>query len=101
LIAIDTSALIAILLAEPEADAFEHRIVLEPVCMSTVSLQEASMVLVGRRPDRGAAAWQRLDEIISEVPIEIVAYDQKLAEIGRVVFVQLGERPASGQAQLG
>jgi uncharacterized protein with PIN domain len=69
--------------------------------MSTVSLQEASMVLVGRRPDRGAAAWQRLDEIISEVPIEIVAYDQKLAEIGRVVFVQLGERPASGQAQLG
>jgi ribonuclease VapC len=90
LIAVDTSALIAILFAEPEADAFEHRIALEPVCMSTVSLQEASMVLAGRRPGQGPAAWQWLDQLVRDVPIEIVSYDQEQAEIGRLAFARFG-----------
>lgn len=91
MIAIDTSALIAILFSEAEADAFERRIVVEPVCMSTVSLQEASMVLAGRRPDRGPASWQRLDELIHDTPIEIVGYDREQAEIGREAFVRFGK----------
>jgi len=88
-IAVDTSALIAILFAEPEADAFQHRIALEPVCPSAVSLQEASMVLVGRLGD--ATAWQELDELIRDTAIEVVAHDHVLAEIGRLAFIRFGK----------
>ena len=89
MIAVDTSALIAILFAEPEADAFQHRIALEPVCLSAVSLQEASMVLAGRLGD--ATAWQELDELIRDTPIEVVAHDHVLAEIGRLAFIRFGK----------
>jgi len=91
LIAIDTSALVAILFGEPEADAFQQCIAAEAVYMSAVSLQEASMVLAGRRPERGAAAWQRLDEFIRDVPIEIVAHGRELAEISRLAFLRFGK----------
>jgi ribonuclease VapC len=91
LIAIDTSALIAILFGEPEADAFKQCVAAEPVCMSAVSLQEASMVLAGRRPERDVAAWQRLDELILDTPIEIVAHDRELAEISRLAFLRFGK----------
>jgi len=88
-IAVDTSALIAILFAEPEAEAFQRRISLEPVCLSAVSLQEASMVVAGRLHDE--TAWQELDELISDTPIEIVAHDRELAEISRLAFVRFGK----------
>lgn len=91
MIAIDTSALIAILFAEAEADEFEQLIATEPSCMSAVALQEASMVLAGRRPDRGEAAWQRLDELVRAVPIEIVEHDRELAEIAREAFLRFGK----------
>jgi ribonuclease VapC len=90
-IAVDTSALIAILFDEPEADAFQHRISLEPVCISAVNLQEASMVMAGRRPERGEGAWQRLDEFIRDTPMEVVAHDRELAEISRMEFVRFGK----------
>ena len=89
MIVIDTSALIAILLAEPEAEAFRHRIAGETVCLSAVSLQEASMVLAGRLRD--ATAWQELDDLIRDVPIEIVAHGRELAEISRLAFVRFGK----------
>ena len=91
MIAIDTSALLAILFGEPEAEAFDQRIAAEQVCMSAVSLQEASMVLAGRRPGRDAEAWQRLDELIRDAPIEVVAHDRELAEIGRLAFLRFGK----------
>jgi ribonuclease VapC len=90
-IAVDTSALIAVLFDEPEADAFQHRISLEQVCMSRVSLQEASMVMAGRRPDRGEGAWQRLDELVRDTPIEVVAHNRELAELSRLAFLRFGK----------
>ncbi len=89
MIAVDTSALIAILFGETEGDAFRHRISQEPVCLSAVSLQEASMVMAGRLSDE--TAWQELDELIKDVPIEVVAYDRELAEIGRLAFLRFGK----------
>ena len=59
MIAVDTSALIAILFAEQEAEAFRHRLAAEPARVSAVSLQETSMVLATRLGD--ATAWQELD----------------------------------------
>jgi ribonuclease VapC len=91
LIAIDTSALIAVLFAESAADEFERRIAIESACMSAVTLLEASMVLAGRRPDRGAAAWQRLDELVRALSIEVVAHDRELVEISRLAFLRFGK----------
>jgi ribonuclease VapC len=88
-IAVDTSAIIAILFGEPEADGFQHRISLEPVCLSAVSLQEASMVMAGRL--RRDAPWRRLDELIHDTPMEVVAHDRELAEIARAAFLRYGK----------
>ena len=94
MIAVDTSALIAILFAEPESDVLRRRIAEEPVCLSAVSLQEASMVLAGRLHDQ--TAWQELDDLIRDTPIEVVAHDLELAEIGRQAFIRFrkGRHPA-------
>jgi ribonuclease VapC len=88
-IAVDTSAIIAILFGEPEVEAFERRMSVEPVCLSAVSLQEASMVMVGRLRDE--SAWRRLDEFVRDIPLEIVPFDRELAEIGRLAFVRFGK----------
>jgi ribonuclease VapC len=89
LIAVDTSAVIAILFAEPESEVFRRRLAIESACLSAVSLQETSMVMAGRRGNE--AAWRRLDEFIREAPLEIVAYDHELAEIGRLAFFLFGK----------
>jgi ribonuclease VapC len=88
-IAVDTSALIAILFSEPEADAFQHRLSLEEVCVSAVSLQEASMVLTGRLHDE--TAWEELDDLIRTTPVEVVAHDRALAELSRLAFLRFGK----------
>jgi ribonuclease VapC len=88
-IAVDTSALIAILFSEPEAESFQHRLSLEEVCLSAVSLQEASMVLAGRLRDE--TAWDELDELIRTTPIEVVGHDRELAELSRVAFLRFGK----------
>lgn len=89
MIAVDTSAIIAILFAEPEAEAFERFIATEAACFSSVSLQEASMVLAGRLNDE--KAWRRLDELVQETPLEIVPHDRELAQIGRLAFLRFGK----------
>jgi ribonuclease VapC len=88
-IAVDTSAIIAILFAEPESEAFRHRISLEPVCLSAVSLQEASMVVAGRLRDE--AAWLELDELVRDTPLAIIAHDRELADISRLAFLRFGK----------
>jgi ribonuclease VapC len=51
---IDTSALVAILLREPEASLFETAIAAAPVrLMSAVSRVELSIVIEGRKGDAG------------------------------------------------
>ena len=47
------------------------------------------MVVAGRRGD--VIAWGPLDDLIRETPIEIVAHDRELAEIGRLAFIRFGK----------
>ena len=55
MIAVDTSAIIAILQFEPEATALLRCISeADMACQSAVSLQEASMVVAGRTSDAEA-----------------------------------------------
>lgn len=90
MIGIDTSAIIAILQYEPEADAFLRCIAgSDAVCLSAVSLQEASMVLAWRTGDEGA--WQELDALIKLYSIEVMPHTEELSEIAREAFLRFGK----------
>jgi ribonuclease VapC len=88
-IAVDTSAIIAMIFGEPDADVFRRRMAMEPACLSAVSLQEASMVTAGRLRD--ALAWVQLDDLIHNTPLEVVAHDRNLAQIARDAFLRFGK----------
>ncbi|MFL5254843.1 MAG: type II toxin-antitoxin system VapC family toxin [Rhodopila sp.] len=99
-IAIDTSAIIAILRHEADREVFVDAVLAaSPRFMSAVSLQEASMIIAGRRGD--AAAWQPLDELLSWLRIEIVSQDERLARIARDALVRFGKGCHSASLNLG
>lgn len=90
MIAVDTSALIAILRLEPEAEAFSRCMEeASALCISAVSLQEASMVLAGRHAD--AEAWSEMDRVLEEMEVEIVPHNPELARIAREAFLRFGK----------
>ena len=90
MIVIDSSALIAILRREPEADAF-IRIVSDAdrrfVC--SVSLLETSMVVAGGTGDAGS--WVALDAMIARSGCEIVAQDEAQVAAARHAFLRFGK----------
>ena len=89
MIVIDTSALIAILRREPEADRFLQRISETDGCLlSSVSFLETSMVLAARGGD--ATSWTELDALIARAEIQVVAQDADLAEAARTAFLRYG-----------
>ena len=90
MIAVDTSALIAILRSEVEADAFLRVLAADDAtCMSAVRLHEASMVIAAR--NRDASCWEDLDRLIREFQIDVVPLDRALAEIARAAFLRFGK----------
>lgn len=90
MIAVDTSAFIAVLRLEPEAQAFLRRMRgAAAVSMSAVSVQEASMVLAGRLADE--ASWLELDRILRDLEVEIVAHSAELVRIAREAFLRFGK----------
>jgi ribonuclease VapC len=89
-IAVDSSAIIAILRVEPEERRFMDAIIeTDAACISAVSLQESSMVLAGQRGS--AAVWQPLDALIRQLALEIVPHDAELARIARDAFLRFGK----------
>ncbi len=90
MIVVDTSAIIAILQNEPEAEAFLRAMAgVQARYMSAVSLQEASMVLAGRKP--ADDPWRDLEALIDSQDIEIVPHDRHLAELARDAFLRFGK----------
>ena len=90
MIVIDSSALIAILRREPEADAFLRIIVEADLChLSSVSLLETSMVLAGRSGDN--TAWAELDELITASNMAIVPQDAAQVATARAAFLRYGK----------
>jgi len=89
-IVIDSSALIAILRREPEADRFLRVIAAADGCLlSSVGLLETSMVLAGRTGDQ--AAWAGLDALIARAGMEVVAQDGEQARLAREAFLRFGK----------
>jgi ribonuclease VapC len=68
-IVVDTSALLAILLHEPERDSFVTILLDSEPVISIATLAETYLVLFGRR---GAAALEELDRQLAAFPFEIV-----------------------------
>jgi ribonuclease VapC len=88
-IAVDTSAIIAILKEEPDAILFATTIGLEDRClMSAITHFEASMVLISRGPPELA---HPLDRLVEQLSIEIVPIDRDLAVHCRNAFVRFGK----------
>jgi ribonuclease VapC len=86
----NTSALIAILRREPEADAFSRIISSSRPCLVvSVSVMEASMVLAGR--DGNDISWLGLDQLIVRSGIEVVPQDRLLVDIARDAFLRFGQ----------
>ena len=89
-VVIDSSALIAVLRREPEAERCSRIIAAAEICLlSSVSLLETSMVLAGR--SGGSATWNALDALIAAMAIQIVPHDTTLAMAARDAFLRYGK----------
>jgi ribonuclease VapC len=88
LIVVDTSALIAVLRLEPEADRFLKMIAARNCAMSALSVLESSMVLAGRAPNYDFAA---LDEFIAAANIEVAAFDDVQMQLARAAYLRYGK----------
>jgi ribonuclease VapC len=86
---IDSSALIAILRNEPEGDAFRRSILRAEVrLLSAVSKLEASMVAIGVGDPAGALD---LDDLLRELTVVVVPFDEHQADIAREAFARYGK----------
>lgn len=92
---IDTSAILAVLLGEPDAARFAEAVgAAHPKLLSAANLLEASMVVEARKGDDGA---RDLDLFIYRGEIEIVPVDREQVEVARLAWRRFGKgrHPAS------
>ena len=86
---IDTSALIAILLQEPEAQALALAVDRAATrLLSAATLLETAMVIEARK---GEVGGRELDLLLYRAGIEVVAVDQEQAEIARIAWRKYGK----------
>lgn len=86
---IDTSALVAIALDEPEAKLFEQCIVADSVrLISAATLLEVAMVIEARL---GEAAGRELDLWLLKANVDIVAVDADQIEVARRAWRRFGK----------
>lgn len=88
---VDSSALMAILQAEPEAEAVLKVAAAGPCRMSAATWVEVSIVADAR----SAAHGERLDELIGVLEIEIVPVSARQAEVARLAYRRYGRGSAS------
>ena len=85
---LDSSALIAILLDEPERREFNEKIEADPTrLLSAVTFVEAALVLETRKGD---AAGRELDLLLHRAGVELVAVDADHAELARRAYRRYG-----------
>lgn len=86
---IDSSALVAILLKEPERDALLGAVqVAETRLVSTVTALEAGMVLESRLGPRAGAA---LDLLLHDTKVEMAPFDQEQSDVARRAWRRFGK----------
>jgi ribonuclease VapC len=88
-VVIDTSALLAILLDEPERRDFVERIEADATrLISAATLLETALVIESRR---GEAAGRELDLLIHRAQIRIVPSDAEQTEVARIAWRKYGK----------
>ena len=86
---VDTSALVAILLDEPDAEKLSAAIAANtPRIISAVSALEASIVIESKKGEAGLAL---LDELLNLAQLEIVAFDDAQQQLARVAYRRYGK----------
>ena len=86
---IDTSAIIAILLGEPEAETLSKAILNDPKrLMSAFSLLECSIVIESRK---GEAGGRELDLLLYRLQVEIVDMNVEQTQLAREGWRQFGK----------
>lgn len=85
---VDTSALVAVLNAEPEALPFLQKMSTEPVKISAVTLFEFSMV-IDRYKRREASVGA--DRLLARIEAEIVSVDAAAARGARLAYATYGK----------
>ena len=92
---LDTSAILAVLLNEPDADAFRRAIEADSVrLLSAANLVETAIVIEARV---GEAGGRELDLLVQKAAIEVVAVDAGQADLARHAYRQFGKgRHAAG-----
>jgi len=85
---VDTSALLAIFLAEPERKQFLDVITQGDIrCISAANVLEAGIVLEARR---GEAAGREFDLFLNQAKLEVVPVDSDQIDIARVAWRKYG-----------
>lgn len=85
---LDTSALLVILLDEPESPAFRQSIEQDPVrLLSAASLLETALVVEARY---GEAGGRELDLLLHKAGIQVVGFDADQADLAREAWRRFG-----------
>lgn len=85
---VDTSAVMAILQGEDEAEAFAAAMEADPVrLISAVSVLEAGMLVEARKREAGAL---ELDNFLLRARLDVAAFDAEQAEVARSAFSRFG-----------
>jgi ribonuclease VapC len=96
---VDTSALLAVLQNEADAERYERALVdSEQSLISAATAFEASVVLERRF---GIAAVRNLDLLLSEAGIELVPFDAEHLELARAAFRRFGRGKHPAQLNFG
>lgn len=86
---IDTSAIVGVLLGEPEAEAFIEAITADSRrLMSSFSVFEAAVVVESRK---GAAGGRELDLLLHEAEVTVVPFSGEHIELARDAYRRFGK----------
>ena len=85
----DTSALVAVLLGEPDARVFLRALeAAESSVLSCLTLHETRIVTLGRR---GEVGLSKLDTLISNNAIQLVPFDERQAQLAFEAYARFGK----------
>jgi ribonuclease VapC len=86
---LDTSAIVAILLSEPERDIFTRLVeTSRPIAVSVVTFHEAAVVMAGKK--RGSHGAALVDDLIGDTAAEIVSLDVEGSLLARAAYFRFG-----------
>ncbi|WP_257428701.1 type II toxin-antitoxin system VapC family toxin [Nocardioides carbamazepini] len=88
MIAVDTSALVAVVLGEPELERFSAILSRGPVVVSAATLTEAALVLHARQ---GADAVQDLRQLVARAEIDVRPVDAELGWAAHTAWERFGK----------